>query len=61
MAFWNNVFYWTGAILWGLLALGYVALLIFSLVSCVEDIIDDVRERKRGVTIETDETYIDQR
>ena len=63
MDFLNGLFYWTGLILWGLLALGWVAVVILSIVSSVEDIIDGVRERKRrkrGVTNETDETYIDQ-
>ena len=64
MDFLNGLFYWTGLILWGLLALGWVAVVILSIVSSVEDIIDGVRERKRrkrGVTNEIDETYIDQR
>lgn len=63
MDFLNGLFYWTGLILWGLLALGWVAVVILSIVSSVEDIIDGVRERKRrkrGVTNEIDETYIDQ-
>lgn len=62
MYFLNGLFYWTGLILWGLLALGWVAVVILSIVSSVEDIIDGVRERKRrkrGVTNEIDETYFD--